>query len=81
MRHRAYCAEDKNILKRKALVAKAEIREALKSRLLEYFGTRTGFKDKLLDQYARDICERKIDPYMVADIVLSQKEINFKFNE
>jgi LAO/AO transport system kinase len=75
MRHRAYCGAEKSIIRTKIRAAGDEIREAVKSRLLDHFLGREGLGDETLNEYAREICERKNDPYIVADMILAQKGI------
>jgi LAO/AO transport system kinase len=73
--HAAYCADAKNVLGIKIRAAKNEIREAVKSRLLDRFFGPEALKDEATSGYAQQICERRIDPYLVADMILEEKGI------
>ena len=71
--HAVYCAGEKGVMARKVRAAKAEIRDAVKTRLLERFTGARGLDDERMAEYARDVCGRKIDPYLVADLILAEK--------
>jgi LAO/AO transport system kinase len=73
--HAAYRAAEKNVPATKILAAKNEIREAMKARLLDYFSGRDGLEDESMNRYARELCRRRIDPYVVADMILAEKSI------
>lgn len=73
--HAAYRASGDNVLTTKILAAKNEIREAMKARLLDHFSGRNGPEDESMNRYARELCLRHIDPYVVADIILAKKSI------
>jgi len=72
-RHTAYRAEEKSVRAGKVRAARHEIRDAVESRLFEHFFGREELGGDLINNLAREICARKIDPYMVADIMLAEK--------
>ncbi len=74
--HAAYCAGENSARVRKIRAAKDEIREAVKSRLFSYFMGADGLGDDPMNRHALEICERKMDPYAVADMILADKGIN-----
>ncbi|HNT69505.1 MAG TPA: methylmalonyl Co-A mutase-associated GTPase MeaB [Syntrophorhabdaceae bacterium] len=74
--HTTHCSREKDMVTRKISAAKDEIREAVKARLLNHFMGKDGLTNEATNRYAREICERKTDPYVVADIVLRDKGIN-----
>lgn len=73
-RHRVYCGTDEGALNSKVRAAKDEIREAVKSRLLDHFYRQNGFTDEIMEAYAKRVCTRKLDLYMVADMILAKKD-------
>lgn len=74
--HATYCAGEQGSRARKIRAAKEEIREAVKSRLFSRFIGTDGLVDDPMNEYALEICERKMDPYAVADMILADKGIN-----
>jgi LAO/AO transport system kinase len=74
-RHKLYCGTDEGVLTPKVRAAKNEIREAVKSRLLDHFYRQNGLSDELMYRYAKGVCERKVDPCIVADMILAEKGI------
>jgi LAO/AO transport system kinase len=74
-RHAKYCTAEQDVLAAKIRAAKSEIRDALKTRLLDHFFPRNELKGERMTEYAREICERRVDPYIVAEILLIQKGI------
>jgi LAO/AO transport system kinase len=74
-RHASYCADAKSVRDRKLRAAKHEIRDAVESRLFEHFFGRDDLSGDSVNRLAREICARKIDPYMIADMMLSEKGI------
>jgi LAO/AO transport system kinase len=74
--HGAYCAAEQNVMARKVRAAGDEIREAVKTRLFQYFMGSNGSTDESMSRHAREICERKMDPYAVADMLLEERGIN-----
>ncbi len=74
-RHHAYLDAQKTVPTAKACAACEEIREAVKSRLLDHFCGPVGLQDDPMARYAREICKRKIDPHAAADAILREKGI------
>jgi LAO/AO transport system kinase len=74
-RHSIYCAGEGSVLAGKVEAASNEIREAIKSRLFETIFRGDTLKGESLSRHAVALCERKIDPYMVADMILAEKGI------
>ena len=74
-RHASYCADEKSVKDRKLRAAKHEIRDAVESRLFEHFFGREDLNGDSMNRLAREICARKIDPYMIADMMLAKKGI------
>jgi LAO/AO transport system kinase len=74
-RHSAHRAAENSMLAGKVRAATDEIREAVKSRLLDHFCGREALNDEPITRYARGICERTMDPYIVADTILGEKGI------
>ncbi len=74
-RHHAYRAKEWGVPATKICAASEEIREAVGSRLLDHFYGSHGLKDDSMAQQALDVCERRIDPYVVADTILKERGI------
>jgi LAO/AO transport system kinase len=74
-RHAAYSATEEYLGAGKARAARKEIQEALKSRLFDWFVRSAAFDDDALAGYAAEIRTRRIDPYIIADTLLSKKGI------
>jgi LAO/AO transport system kinase len=74
--HATYCAGEQGSRARKIRAAKEEIREAVKSRLFSRFTGTDRLVDDPMNGYAPEICQRKTDPYAVADMILADKGIN-----
>lgn len=74
-RHAAYSSTEEYLGAGKARAARKEIKEALKSRLLDWFMRSAEFDDDALADYAAEIRKRRIDPYIIADTLLSKKGI------
>ena len=74
-RHMRLCASRDVAPGVKARAAAEEITEAVKSRLLEHFCGREALQNDAMARFADEICERKIDPYAVADMILAEKGI------
>jgi LAO/AO transport system kinase len=70
--HGEYCRTGVKVLARKARAARNEIREAVKTRLLEQFVEQDPSIAKAIGRFARDICGRHTDPYVVADLILAE---------
>jgi LAO/AO transport system kinase len=74
-RHALHRLAEQSVLSKKIRAAGEEIKEAVKSRLFDYYYGREDLGDKPMARYAHEICERHSDPYIVADILLVQKGI------
>ena len=74
-RHVSYCREEKLPGTGKMRAARHEIRDAVESRLFEHFFGRGDLSGDLIDSLAGDICARRIDPYIIADMMLAKKGI------
>jgi LAO/AO transport system kinase len=74
-RHAAHCSTVDNRPAAKIEAAKNEIMEALKSRLFSHFFAAGGFTESVDNKYARELCERKNDPYIIADLILAARGI------
>jgi LAO/AO transport system kinase len=74
-RHSTYCLSGQGVQSRKIRAAREEVKDAIKSRLFNFYCDKNGLGDDTLTQYALEICERKNDPYIVADTVLAQTGI------
>jgi LAO/AO transport system kinase len=72
--HGDYCRTNPKVLARKVRAARNEIREAVKTRLLERFIADNAAIDESIDRSASDICGRRTDPYVVADIILAERK-------
>jgi LAO/AO transport system kinase len=74
-RHAVHCSILDSRPSAKIEAAKNEIVEALKSRLYRhFFGSGEGPESVGAD-YACQLCERKNDPYMIADLIIAEKGI------
>jgi LAO/AO transport system kinase len=73
-RHGASCVAEK-MSGQKARAVQNEILEAVKSRLFSRFCGTERLGDESMARFTRDVCERRIDPYMVADMILAEKGI------
>ena len=74
-RHGAHCSTVDGRSTTKFEAAKNEIIEALRSSLYEHFFGPSGLNEDVANKYARELCERKIDPYMLAGLILAEKGI------
>jgi LAO/AO transport system kinase len=72
--HDDFCRADMKVQARKAGAARNEIREAIKTRLLERFLEQNPSASESIGHFARGICGRHTDPYLVADLILAEKE-------
>ncbi len=74
-RHRAHCSTLDGTSSAKIEAAKNEIVEALKFRLYRHFFDSEGLCEGLDSKYASQLCERKNDPYIIADLILEERGI------
>lgn len=74
-RHRAQCSALGSVPSAKIEAAKSEIAEALRRRLYEHFFGRQTPNESVEAKYARQLCEGKNDPYLIADLILAEKGI------
>lgn len=70
-RHRVYCEAGANDSGAKVWAASNVIKEAIKARLLEAYLRRDRSRCASIEMHARDVLLRKIDPYLVADMMLA----------
>ncbi len=73
--HAAHCSLETGEVSLKLRAARDEIKEALKTRLLEYLFGGDALEDSPVSRYARQVCERRADPYLLADAILAEKGI------
>jgi LAO/AO transport system kinase len=74
LRHEAYCATVVNAPAAKVRATSNEIREAIKNRLLKEYLDEEGSRGKSIETHAGAACRRQIDPYLVADIMLAERD-------
>jgi LAO/AO transport system kinase len=74
-RHASHCSIAENRSSAKIEAAKCEIAEALKSRLFTHFFGSGGLSESIDNRIARELCERKNDPYIIADLILAERGI------
>lgn len=74
-RHSSYCAKEKSVRAGKVRAARHEIRDAVESRLFEHYFGREDLSGDSINRLAGEVCARRIDPYMIADMMLAEKGI------
>jgi LAO/AO transport system kinase len=72
--HGAYCRTETAGQIRKVRAARHELKEAVKSRLLERLTRKYPALAESLEGFAPDICGRRTDPFLVADSILAETE-------
>ena len=73
--HAAYCSLEEGVVAAKVRAARDEIKEALKTRLFEHLFGGNFAEESPIAAYARRVCERRADPYLLADMILAEKGI------
>jgi len=74
VKHKQYCMGDSTVLAKRKSAMKAEIVETVKTRIIRAITESDDF-EKLIETYAKEICEGRFDPYTAADEIIKKRTL------